>query len=522
MKKRIEKGSEISLFVLENEYPGIKRIAKKVSEDISLVLDARTNIGETDQNDAAALLKGEKSLNETDGGLSVFAFCIDSINGGTGIAEADKRIEDIRGKREVYSFFLYDVNSTGNPVLVIIGSDKRGTIYGLLHISELLGVSSWIWFADALPEKLESLTLSDADDVTSKEPSVKYRGFFINDEWPSFGNWTMEHFGGFTAEMYEHVFELILRLKGNYLWPAMWTSNFSLDGPGLKNAELADEMGIVMSNSHHEPCLRHSEEWDFVKGEDSIYGKDWNFDRNREGLINYWRDGLKRNGKFENVITIGMRGERDSEILGREAGLKENIDYLKEVITTQKDLIKEVLKDRADSVPTMLAVYKEVEAYYQGSDTVEGLKYWPELDGVTLMLCEDNQGNMRTLPEGSEIGRKGGFGMYYHFDYHGDPVSYEWINSTHLPKVWEQMSEAYEKGIRDIWIVNVGDLKPQELPLSYFMDLAYDYDRWGEKNPDSPMLYLKKWIKDTFGQNLPEDMRDAIFYLLDGYTYLNS
>ncbi|MCR5733634.1 MAG: glycosyl hydrolase 115 family protein [Lachnospiraceae bacterium] len=543
MEARIEKNTKINIIVLKNEYAGIKRIAGKVANDIELVLDTKPVIREADHDEICSILSGEKmpdknisgnkilsgkrdSGNRISGnkeeGLSVIACCTENLKAGFGTDEIDKRIADIRGKREVYSFLLYAPDAASSPVLMILGSDKRGTIYGLFHISELLHVSPWIWFADALPAKLESFTLSDADNVTSKEPSVKYRGFFINDEWPSFGSWTMEHFGGFTAEMYEHVFELILRLKGNYLWPAMWTSNFSLDGPGLKNAELADEMGIVMSNSHHEPCLRHSEEWDLVRGEDSVYGNIWNFDRNREGLINYWRDGLKRNGRFENIITIGMRGERDSEILGHEAGLKENIEYLKDVITTQKSLIKEVLGDDAEKVPTMLAVYKEVESYYQGDDKTEGLKYWPGLDGVTLMLCEDNQGNMRTLPDASEINRPGGFGMYYHFDYHGAPVSYEWINSTHLPKVWEQMSEAYEKGIRDIWIVNVGDLKPQELPLSYFMELAYDQEKWGSDNPDSPSEYLGKWIRDTFGHDLSEDVAEAIRYLLDGYTYLNS
>ncbi len=255
---------------------------------------------------------------------------------------------------------------------MIAGSDKRGTIYGLFHLSELLGVSPWVYFADVLPVKRDTVILTQAVNTVSKEPSVKYRGFFINDEWPSFGSWTFRHFGGFTAEMYDKVFELLLRLKGNYLWPAMWTSSFSLDGPGMANALLADEYGIVMSNSHHEPCLRHSEEWDLVKGEGSPYGTEWNFDRNKKGLTRYWRDGLRRNGRLENIITMGMRGERDSEILGHAATLKENIDYLKEVISTQNQLIRECVDNNLDQVPRMLALYKEVEAYFYGDDKTEG------------------------------------------------------------------------------------------------------------------------------------------------------
>lgn len=205
----------------------------------------------------------------------------------------------------------------------------------------------------------------------------------------------ISHYGGFTAEMYDLIFETLLRLKGNYLWPAMWTSSFSLDGPGEENARLADCYGIVMSNSHHEPCLRHSEEWDLVRGEDSVYGNEWSYLTNREGLIRYWRDGLLRSGKYENIITIGMRGERDSLMLGEDASLEQNISLLKEIITEQRKLIRECV---GENEPEMLALYKEVEAYYYGDETTPGLKDWDGLDGVTLMLCEDNYGNMRTLP----------------------------------------------------------------------------------------------------------------------------
>ena len=495
----------LKIILADNEWPGVKRIAGKVADDIRLVTGVQP----------------ELMISDNVTGLEAGCIYVGTLGRGTladtlsGYADASA----VSGKREVFSFGTVD--TADGSSLVILGSDKRGSIYGLFHISELLGVSPWIWFADAVPAHRDNVIITEADNVVSREPSVEYRGLFINDEWPSFGNWTFEHFGGFTAQMYEHVFELILRLKGNYLWPAMWTSNFSLDGPGFANAELADEMGIVMSNSHHEPCLRHSEEWDLVKGDDTEYGSAWNFDRNREGLTNYWRDGLKRNGHLENIVTMGMRGERDSEIMGAEATLKDNIDYIKEVVQVQNELIRETIDPDLNNVPRMIAIYKEVEKYYVGDETTPGLRTWDGLNGITCMLCEDNHGNMRGLPSEDERDRDGGFGMYYHFDYHGGPISYEWINSTTLAKTWEQMSEAYEAGVRKIWIVNTGDLKPQELPISFFFDLAYDYEKWGASNIESPEDYLDKWVREQFGGFADEDKLREIRELIDGYTYVN-
>ena len=413
---------QAAIYIEETAYSGVRKILEKVKNDLYLVTGKEYEI----VNDISESKGGNDCIFVGTLGKSTY---LDRL-----IEQKKLDVTQVEGKREVYSFSV--IEEDGFRVLVIAGSDKRGTIYGMFHLSELAGVSPWVYFADVMPKKKDTFIVTQEDNMVSKEPSVKYRGFFINDEWPSFGNWTFRHFGGFTAEMYDKVFELLLRLKGNYLWPAMWTSSFSLDGPGLSNAELADEYGIVMSNSHHEPCLRHSEEWDLVKGEDSVYGNAWNFDRNKQGLTNYWRDGLKRNGGFENIITMGMRGERDSEILGPTATLKENIDYLKDVITIQNELIRETINEDLTKVPRMLALYKEVEDYFYGDEETEGLKDWKELDGVTFMLCEDNFGNMRTLPTQDIRERDGGWGMYYHFDYHGDPVSYEWVNSTYLPKVW--------------------------------------------------------------------------------------
>ncbi|HEX3023096.1 MAG TPA: glycosyl hydrolase 115 family protein [Lachnospiraceae bacterium] len=404
---------------------------------------------------------------------------------------------------------------------MIAGSDKRGTIYGLFHLSECIGVSPLVDWSDVRPAKQEQVVLTEAVNMISRIPSVKYRGFFINDEWPAFGNWTTHHFGGFTATMYDHVFELLLRLKGNYLWPAMWSSNFSVDGPGLLSAELADEYGIVIGTSHHEPCIRHGEEYSQVRGKDSIYGDAWNYITNREGILKFWEDGLKRNGKFENIITLGMRGERDSAILEQTATLADNIALLHDVFHEQNRLLKEYMNESLDEVRRLFVLFSEVDAFFYGDDKTPGLIGDPELDGVTLMLCDDNFGNVRSLPDERMRGHNGGFGLYYHLDFHGGPHSYEWTNSSYLPKMWEQLSMAYEYGIEEIWIANVGDISMQEYPLSFFMDMAYDMDTWGEEAPNRIEEYTERWIQRQFQGSFTEADCETIHKILNGYTKLN-
>ncbi|MFL6516454.1 MAG: glycosyl hydrolase 115 family protein, partial [Bacillus sp. (in: firmicutes)] len=305
-----------SLFYEEKEaFSGVKKIARKVMHDVELVFGYAPQAA-TDKKK-----------------LSRYTVLYGTVDHSPMLHELQEKnmidLSEIKDKREVYLFQVIDYPFEGvEKALVIAGSDKRGTIYGLFHLSELLGVSPLVDWSDVKPLRKDSFSLSGDLKYISKEPSVRYRGFFINDEWPAFGNWTMKNFGGFNEEMYDHVFELLLRLKGNYLWPAMWSARFSDDGPGLANAELADEYGVVMGASHHEPCLRYGEEYKYLRGENSKYGDAWNFITNREGIIKFWEDGLKRSGKFENVITVGMRGEQDTSIMGKEAALAENIELL--------------------------------------------------------------------------------------------------------------------------------------------------------------------------------------------------
>ena len=475
----------------ENEFSGVKKIAGKVCLDVERVTGVKPEVSLR-----SAVVE---PVEATGAGIVIFATL-----GKAPLAEKLSaecalvaEVAKISGKRECYVF------AVRSDKIIIIGSDKRGTIYGLFHLSELMGVSPLVDWAGVLPAHRDTVELEDGITV-SREPSVRFRGFFINDEWPAYGNFTTHNFGGFNAKMYEHVFELLLRLKGNYLWPAMWSAQFSLDGPGLANAELADEMGVIMGASHHEPCCRNGEEYRHVRGPESIYGDAWNFRSNEKGITKFWEDGLKRNGKFENVITVGMRGEADTAIM-QNATLADNINLLRDVLKTQNRLIRENVNQDLDKVPRMLALYKEVEPYFYGDKHTKGLMNDPELEGVTLMLCDDNHGNLRTVPTEAMRSHKGGYGMYYHFDYHGWPYSYEWLNTNYLPKAREQMSAAYEFGIRDLWIVNVGDILTNEFPLSYFLNLAYDYEKY---NSDTK-AYTDAWFASQFPYFSAEELQEV-------------
>lgn len=469
-------------FVVESAaHAGVVRVAKKVIADVEKVSGVKPALlrEKADAPHVLCATLGRSPLAE------------ELIAAGK-LPQADL----IRGKWECYAIAKVDGS------LVILGSDKRGTEFGMFELSRYIGVSPLCYWGDAEPLPNADISLGDDLCTVSKEPSVKYRGLFINDEWPCFGTWANSHFGGVNANMYDHVFELLLRLKANYMWPAMWASVFAEEGPGSLNEELADEYGIVVGNSHHEPCLRAGEEFKHSIQASGQYGTDWNFVRNREGITRFWADGLKRSGKYEHLITIGMRGEADSAMLGEDAGLRGNIEYLKDVITTQEALIQQHAGPKSKDQPRLLALYKEVEPFFYGNENVQGLKDWEGLRDTVCMLCEDNHGFMRSLPTPemtAALKERGcGWGMYYHVDYHGGPVSYEWMPSTPFAKLWEQMCLAYDYGIRDVWILNTGDLKGNEVSLHQFLDLAYDYDRWGSHLADNWRRWVEFFVQETF------------------------
>lgn len=515
----------VPFLVEPSAWEGVRKIADLVAQDVEKVSGVCPVIAQSLEELTAGVFLSDKEKENMGRSLVLCATLGRSPLMDSLIKKGLFSVAGMEGKREVYQIRRLKRPFDGiEEALIICGSDKRGTIYGMFSLSEYIGVSPLCYWGDAEPMRREKIVIGTDLEGLSKEPSVRYRGFFINDEWPCFGNWTFSHFGGFNAEMYEHVFELLLRLKGNYLWPAMWTSSFALDGPGSLNEELADLYGVVIGNSHHEPCLRASEEWDKVRGPESPYGNEWNFYTNREGLIQYWEDSLKRSGKYEHLITIGMRGERDSSMLGEDASLEQNIDLLKDIITVQKELIRKHVNADIMQTPLLLALYKEVEAYFYGDEQTGGLKDWDGLEGVICMLCEDNYGQMRTLPTPELIQKihqqKGGFGMYYHFDYHGSPISYEWMPSTPFSKIWEQMCMAYDYGVRDVWIVNVGDLKGNEVALAYFMTLAYDFLTWGSSVFGSWKHYTRQWLEQTF-PDIQAEIRVKLESVFTGFTELN-
>ncbi len=338
-------GQEMAAIVLEkNAISGMDYMTDIFCDDIEMVSGKRPTVVEEFKE------AGEYAVLVATCGYSTLLDAMEEAK--------DINLSEIKGKREVYGFFFVESERTcGKKTLVIAGSDKRGTIYGMFRVSEEIGVSPWVFWADATPEKRESVVLGSEVQQVSKEPSVRYRGFFINDEQPCFGNWAKEKYGSAKPcpELYRHIFELLLRLKGNYLWPAMWRSDFTMDD--LENARLADKMGVIVGASHHEPCCRSGGEFQKLRKENPQYGEDWSMLSNADGVAEFWKDGLIRNSEFESLITIGMRGEFDSYLMPEDATLEDNINVLKSAITVQKELIEKYgNKDH----PQLLAIYNNL------------------------------------------------------------------------------------------------------------------------------------------------------------------
>ncbi len=410
------------------------------------------------------------------------------------VREKKLNVEDVRGKWETFLIQPVEDPFPGiEQVLVIVGSDKRGTIYGMFDLSSNIGVSPWYWWADVAPRKQSNLYVLPGRHV-SGEPKVKYRGIFINDEAPALTGWAKERYGGFNHRFYEKVFELILRLKGNYLWPAMWGSAFADDDP--ENPRLANEYGVVMGTSHHEPMMRAHDEW-------RRYGSGpWNYAKNDSALREFWRQGIRRMGSNESIVTIGMRGDGD-EPMSEQA----DIALLERIVRDQRTILAEETGKDPTGIPQVWALYKEVQEYYDRGMRVP--------DDVTLLLSDDNWGNLRKLPPPAEGGRSGGYGIYYHLDYVGGPRNYQWLNTVQIARVWEQMHLAYEYGARQIWIVNVGDIKPLELPIQFFLDYAWNPESWtASRLPE----YTRRWAEQQFGPRHAGEIAE----ILTKYTTYNS
>jgi len=462
-----------------SDYPGVIRAINDLQNDIDSVTGKRPELITDDQSVGFEIIIGTLGKNKQ----------IDKL-----VSSKKLDVREIEGKWE--SFIIATIPNPNNKIknsLVIAGSDKRGTIYGIYELSKQLGVSPWYWWADVPAKKCVSAYVRSGS-YFSGEPKVKYRGIFINDEAPCFTGWTDEKFGGVNSKMYSHMFELLLRLRANYLWPAMWGKAFNEDDP--ENPRLADEYGIVMGTSHHEPMMRAQQEWGNHRKE---YGNgEWNYRTNEEGLKKFWENGLERNKDYEQVVTMAMRGDGDLPMT--DAGsARENFRLLEKIFADQRDIIEKVTGKPAKETPQIWALYSEVLDYYD-----QGIKI---PDDMTVLFCDDNWGDIRRLPELGEKPHPGGYGIYYHVDLHGAPRAYQWLNMTQIPHMWEQLQLTYDYGVDKLWILNVGDLKPNEYPMDFFLKMAWDPTAYNQDNLDE---YAIQFCEDKFGENEVEEAAEIL------------
>ncbi|GEN78154.1 glycosyl hydrolase 115 family protein [Chryseobacterium hagamense] len=462
-------GNAAKIMADPDDWKGVLRAANDLGDDVHKVTDA-----------AAPVLTG---TNPVPGAIIVGTIgrskLIDRL-----ISSGKLNVEDLKGKWE--SFVIQTVGDN----LVIAGSDKRGTIYGIYDVSEKMGVSPWYYWADAPVKKSRDLYVK-AGRYLQESPKVKYRGIFINDESPSFSGWAGKSFGGINSKAYVHIFELLLRLKANYLWPAMWGNAFNEDDP--MSPVLADEYGIVMGTSHHEPMMRSQKE--YTKRKDQI--GPWDYVTNAENLKKFWTEGLERNKNYDNLITMSMRG--DGDVAMGKGDDAENISTLRKVVADQREIIQKVYGKDPDQVPQLWAIFTEVQRYYDAGMNV------PE--DVTLLFCDNNWGYIRRTAPASELKRKGGMGLYYHIDMNGGPWNDRWINTTTVPKLREQFSLAYKSGIDRIWIVNVGDLKPKEMPIDFIMRYAWNPDAISATQTSD---YMTDWATGIFGKEHAAEIADIV------------
>jgi hypothetical protein len=475
-----------TVLVEASDWPGVRRAAGDLAEDVNHVTGRHPEIIDHPGSFAGTnlVIIGTIGKSPTIDGL-IRAGKVEAVG--------------IAGRWES---FVVQVVAKPRPgigrALVIAGSDKRGTIYGVYELSEQIGVSPWHFWADVAPRHRERLWVRPGRYVVGP-PAVKYRGIFINDEAPALSGWVREQYGevkglpgvaNYGRGFYTNVFELMLRLRANYLWPAMWNNAFNEDDP--ENSRLADEYGIVMGTSHQEPMLRAQKEWD--RGLGRRWGN-WNYNptNQRPVLENFWRESVRRNQNYENIITLGLRAENDS-------GLTMGRDLTERIVGVQRRILAEEVNPDLTKVPQMWCLYKEVQDYY-----AEGLH---PPDDVTLLWSDDNWGNLRRLPTPAERRRRGGAGIYYHLDYHGGPRSYQWINTSPIAKIWDQMSLAEEYGADRIWMVNVGHLnKGDELPLEFFLGLAWNPMRWSNEHLDE---FTRLWAAREFGPAGAEEIAHIV------------
>jgi hypothetical protein len=497
----VQKKQAATIYVDAADWPGVIRAAKDLQSDIERVT-------------------GCKPALSNERGFTGNAIIIGTVGRSPIINDLvkAKKIDVRQIERKWESFFLQTVSKplpNVHSALVIAGSDKRGTIYGIYDLSEQIGVSPLHFWADSPAQHKDALYVK-AGKYLQGPPSVKYRGIFLNDESPDLSGWISHTFGTITpkdnppipanvanynSQFYAKIFEVILRMKGNYLWPAMWNNAFNEDDP--ENPRLADEYGIVMGNSHQEPMLRAQKEWD--RRYQKTLGN-WNYYKNPDALKDFWREGIRRNKNYESILTIGLRGANDTPMIPGGT-VAQSMALLEEIVSTQRKMIAEEMNPDVTKVPQLWCLYKEVQEYYNAGLRVP--------DDVTLLWADDNWGNLRRLPTEAERRRSGGAGIYYHFDYVGGPRNYKWVNTVSIPTVWEQMTLAKEYGADRIWIVNVGHFKHVLLPTEFFLNLGFNADRWTHENI---WQFTRLWAEREFGPKYADEIADIV----NKYTEYNA
>ena len=456
----INGNDKVEIYMDANDCRGVSYAANALVKDISKVSGSQATIT---SNRKATILVGTIG----------HSAAIDQLI-------KQKRINGnlLKGKREKFIITVVDNQ------LVIAGSDRRGTIYGIYELSQQMGVSPWYDWADVPVEHHDSIFVNKGI-YTDGEPAVRYRGIFLNDEAPCLTSWVKNTYGTGYGDhrFYQRVFELVLRLRGNMMWPAMWGWAFYADD--AENEKTADEMGVVMSTSHHEPMARNHQEYARNR---KGWGP-WNYQKNKANLQKFFREGIERMKGTEQIVTIGMRGDGD-EAMSAEADTK----LMSQIINDQRKIIADVTGKKACETPQVWALYKEVLDYYD-----KGMKV---PDDVTLLLCDDNWGNVRRVPNAKERKHKGGWGLYYHVDYVGAPRNSKMLNVTPVQNPWEQLTLAYENGIDRLWILNVGDLKPMEYPISQFMDMAWNPRKYDVNNITR---HTRDWCAQQFGESQADE-----------------
>ena len=396
----------------------------------------------------------------------------------------------------------YQVTLVKNPfpgvseALVIAGSDRRGTAYGLFELSRLVGVSPWIWWADVKPAHKENLYIAGTS-FTSKTPSVKYRGIFLNDEDWGLQPWAAQHMDidiqDLGPKAYAKVFELMLRLRANTIWPAMHDSTKPF-WVYPDNPVVADRYGIVIGSTHCDMLHRsNTYEWQIgYEGEYGVKPGEYRYDTNKAQVQQYWEDRVREAKDFESMYTIGMRGVRDGHMTGPQENAGK-IALLDTIIQDQRQLLKKHLG--SETVPQIFVPYKEVLALYNAGLEVP--------DDVTLIWTDDNYGYIRRLSTPEEQQRSGGSGIYYHLSYMGKPHDYLWLSSTSPSLISYEMSKAFQFGADRFWVVNAGDIKPGEMEVEFFLDLAYDIEKW---QPTAAHRYAEHWASETFGSAFSKEI----------------